>query len=158
MLTLDAQRAYYASELLAHTANIICAVRDEGPDAIVSAVFNALSLAPPPGTDPVVALVTVLAAQVPPDTSQEELVGWTRPFGEPQRVVLTEVDDALIRAVHMLTTGRAEASSVSAAARAEAVRQLDAQGYTTDEIAARIGMSKRGVRTLKAAQASPVAA
>ncbi|MDN5918994.1 MAG: hypothetical protein L0I76_28525, partial [Pseudonocardia sp.] len=52
-------------ERLAHASELIVgAVHDEGPVAVREAMAGALALAPPPGVDPVTALITVLAAQV----------------------------------------------------------------------------------------------
>lgn len=74
-------RERYAENLLAATAHIICAVHDEGPDAVREAVDRALILENPPAVDPVVALVTVLAAQIDPDTTDVERMAWMIPAG-----------------------------------------------------------------------------
>lgn len=73
-------REAYAEELLHRSELLVGAVRDDGPDELLAHLAAALRLKPPPGVDPVVALVTVLAAQIDPDTTAEQRLGWTRAF------------------------------------------------------------------------------
>jgi hypothetical protein len=73
-------RALYAEDLLHLTEQIVGAIHFDGPDEIRAHVAAALRLAPPPGVNPVEALVTVLAAQIDPDTTAEQRLGWVRAF------------------------------------------------------------------------------
>ena len=68
--------ADYAETLLHLSARIVGTVRDEGPDAIGRIIDQALIVQAPPGVDPAVALITVLAAQVDVDRSDSVRVGW----------------------------------------------------------------------------------
>jgi hypothetical protein len=72
--------ALYAEELLHLSELVVGAVHDDGPDQLCAHIAAALRIAPPPGVDPVVALVTVLAAQIDPDTTAEQRLGWVRAF------------------------------------------------------------------------------
>jgi len=67
----------YAEQLAHASALVVGAVHDEGPDAVLAAIAEALRIPAPPEVDPVVALVTVLAAQVPTDRSLGDLLAWT---------------------------------------------------------------------------------
>lgn len=68
----------YAEQLRFASERIIGAVHDDGPAAAQEAIVRALILPAPPGVDPAVALCAVLAAQVDPDSTPEERLGWTR--------------------------------------------------------------------------------
>lgn len=70
----------YAEELIHRSELLVGAVHDDGPDELLAHLTGALRLKPPPGVDPVVALVTVLAAQIDPDTTAEQRLGWVRAF------------------------------------------------------------------------------
>lgn len=70
----------YASRVAHATARIVAAVRDDGPDELVAAIENVLAFAPPPGVNPVVALVTALAAQIDPDATLDQRLGWCAEF------------------------------------------------------------------------------
>lgn len=79
-------KAAYAEQLLHHSALIIGAVHDLGPDDSARAIDQALILPTPDGIDPAVALATVLAAQVDMDTATSRRLGWltTGPVHTPQ--------------------------------------------------------------------------
>lgn len=66
----------YAEALLHLSARIVGTVRDEGPDAISRVIDEALIVEAPPGVDPAVALITVLAAQVEVDRPNSVRLGW----------------------------------------------------------------------------------
>lgn len=74
------QSEAYAEELLHRTQLLVGAVHDDGPDQLRAHLAATLRLKPPPGVDPVEALVTVLAAQIDPDTTAEQRLGWVRAF------------------------------------------------------------------------------
>lgn len=74
-MTSDAHVAY-AEALLHLSARIVGTVRDEGPDAIARVIDEALIVEAPPGVDPAVALITVLAAQVEVDRPNSQRLGW----------------------------------------------------------------------------------
>jgi hypothetical protein len=76
----NTNREAYAEELLHRSELLVGAIRDDGPDELLAHLAAALRLKPPPGVDPVVALVTVLAAQIDPDTTAEQRLGWVRRF------------------------------------------------------------------------------
>ena len=81
----------YASQMRHLSELVIGAVHYENPDATLAAVQTALAVAPPPFVDPVVALVTILAAQVNPDATPQQRLGWVdHPGGEPLRPCGTE--------------------------------------------------------------------
>lgn len=70
-------REEYAAAVALASAQVVAAVyRGEDTTSYVTA---ALSLEAPPDTDPVVALATVLAAQVDPDTTLAERLAWCHP-------------------------------------------------------------------------------
>jgi hypothetical protein len=73
--------ALYAANLLLLSERIIGAVHDDGPDELLRLIDAALIVEAPPGVDPAVALVTVIAAQVDPDTTAEQRLGWVRDLG-----------------------------------------------------------------------------
>jgi hypothetical protein len=68
--------AAYADTLAHHSALIIGAVHDLGPDAVQDAIDRALIVEAPAGIDPAVALVTILAAQIDPTTRTSQRLGW----------------------------------------------------------------------------------
>jgi hypothetical protein len=70
----------YLEELLRRSKLIVEAVRDTGPDELLREIDLALALEQPPGVDPAVALVTVLAAQIDPKATDEQRLGWVRQF------------------------------------------------------------------------------
>lgn len=70
----------YLENLLHASERIVGVVRDDSPQAVREAIDRALILKQPPGVDPVEALVTVLAAQIDPDTTAEQRLGWVRAF------------------------------------------------------------------------------
>lgn len=73
----------YAVELLGAAEQLVAAVRDDGPDVLRSHIAAALRLPAPDGIDPVEALVTVLAAQVDPDSPRSARVGWADALAPP---------------------------------------------------------------------------
>ena len=75
-MTVDPET--YAKQLLHLSARIVGAVHFEHPDATQHAVDRALIVEAPTGVDPVVALVTVLAAQVDPETTATERLAWVQ--------------------------------------------------------------------------------
>lgn len=80
----ESDAAEYA-ERLAHASQLVIgAVHDEGQAAIRAAITAALRIPPPPGIDPVTALVTVLAAQVDPDTTTSTRLGWVENHARPR--------------------------------------------------------------------------
>jgi hypothetical protein len=70
----------YAEQLLHQTKLIVGAIRFHGPDEVLRQVDLALAMEQPPGIDPAVALAVVLAAQIDPDTTDEQRLGWVRAF------------------------------------------------------------------------------
>lgn len=74
-MTSDAHAAY-AEALLHLSARIVGTVHDEGPAAISRVIDQALIVEAPPGVDPAVALITILAAQVDVDRSNTARLGW----------------------------------------------------------------------------------
>lgn len=66
----------YAGTLLHLSARIVGTVHDEGPEAILKAIDQALIVEAPGGVDPAVALITVLAAQVDVDTTAWARLAW----------------------------------------------------------------------------------
>lgn len=69
-------RARYGETLLHATSRIVGSVHDDGPDQVRDAIDHALTIEQPPGEDPVVWLVTALAAQVNPEATPSERLGW----------------------------------------------------------------------------------
>ena len=72
----------YAEDLLHHTELLVGAVHDDGPDQLRAHLAAALRLQPPPAVDPLEALVTVLCAQIDPDTTAEQRLGWVRAYDQ----------------------------------------------------------------------------
>jgi hypothetical protein len=70
-------RPEYATALALASAQIVAAVHRAEPDEIRHHTRVALSLTAPADVDPFEALVTVLAAQISPDTSLSERLLWT---------------------------------------------------------------------------------
>lgn len=70
----------YLEDLLHRSKLIVGALRDTGPDELLRQIDLALAMEQPPGVDPAVALVTVLAAQIDPDTTDEQRLSWVRAF------------------------------------------------------------------------------
>lgn len=89
--------ALYAANLLHLSERIIGAVHDDGPDELSRLIDQALIIEAPPGIDPAVALVTVLAAQVDPDTTAEQRAGWVRDLGRAQDRVAAHTRTTLDR-------------------------------------------------------------
>lgn len=73
---MTAAHADYAATIRAWSERIVGAVHDDGPEQVLAHITAALRIPPAPGVDPVVALVTVLAAQVDPEASPDERFGW----------------------------------------------------------------------------------
>ena len=69
-------REEYATALALASAQVVAAVHRR--DDTTPFVQSALSLTPPPDVDPYVALVTILSAQVDPDTCLTERLDWAR--------------------------------------------------------------------------------
>lgn len=80
-------RELYAEQLLHLSARIVGAVHDDGPDELLEHLAAALAVPAPPGVDPVVALVTVVAAQVDPEASESVRLGWLGGRPHPLAVV-----------------------------------------------------------------------
>lgn len=72
----------YAARLITVAERIVGAVHGDGPNELLAAVDRALAIPAPKGTDSVVALVTVLAAMVDPDTTTDQRLGWVRAFDQ----------------------------------------------------------------------------
>lgn len=72
-------RAEYATAMALATAPMVAAVhRGDDPTPYIETALG--SLDPPKGVHPVYALVTVLCAQVDPDTNLEDRLAWTVVF------------------------------------------------------------------------------
>jgi len=82
-ISMPSVRERYAEQLLMHSKFIVGAVHDQDPREVIRQVDLALALEQPPGVDPAVALATVLAAQVDPDTTDEQRLAWVRAFATP---------------------------------------------------------------------------
>ena len=151
----EERRVEYAATLLEHTAGIVAAVRGDGPDELLDRIEEALHLPAPAGTDPLVALVTILAAQVPVDATHRQLLAWTAQLRGPVRMwrQLTEPELAAM-GVPLGADG--------ADARRARVAELADRGLAVVAIAERIGTSTRTVHRIlaerrAAAEASAVA-
>jgi hypothetical protein len=72
----------YTEQLLHRSKLIVGAVRDGGPDELLRQIDLALAMRQPDGIDPAVALIAVLAAQIDPDTTDEQRLGWVRAFDQ----------------------------------------------------------------------------
>jgi hypothetical protein len=68
----------YAEQVLHASVLIVGDVHDHGPQAVQQSIDAALIIPSPEGVDPVHALVTVLAAQVPMESPGSERLGWIR--------------------------------------------------------------------------------
>ncbi len=75
-------RDTHASSLEWLTDRIVVAVHEEDPAAIRRAVAMALSLTPPEGVDPAVAVIVALAAQVSPDREVSDRLRWVETYGD----------------------------------------------------------------------------
>lgn len=82
-IPMPSVRERYAEELLIRSKFIVEAVHDHGPREVLRQIDLALAVEQPPGVDPAVALATVLAAQVDPDTTDEQRLAWVRAFATP---------------------------------------------------------------------------
>lgn len=80
-------RDEYASILRFWSERIVGAVHDDGPDELLAHIREALTVPPAEGVDPIVALVTVLAAQVDPDATATQRLGWIGRAPERLRVL-----------------------------------------------------------------------
>lgn len=74
MNTVDPE--VHALQVLDLSARIVGAVHDDGPDQLLEHLRAVLALPCPPGVDPVVAVVAVLAAQIDPDTTALARLSW----------------------------------------------------------------------------------
>jgi hypothetical protein len=74
---LAAAREAYYERLARYSDLVVQAVRTRDPHRIGRLIDHALILPAPPGVDPAVALVTVLAAQVDPAADRATRLGWT---------------------------------------------------------------------------------
>lgn len=73
--------AVYCGQLAArHTPLILDALRDGGPDELLAAIRDALTYSAPAQINPVVALITVLAAQIDPTVPLGRRLGWVTGF------------------------------------------------------------------------------
>lgn len=77
-IPLPSPRERYAEQLLLRSKFIVEAVHDHGPAEVIRQIDLALAMEQPTGVDPAVALATVLAAQVDPDTTDEQRLSWVR--------------------------------------------------------------------------------
>jgi hypothetical protein len=75
----------YALQLLEISEQIIGDVHDAGPAEVLAHLHRVRKLPCPAGVDPVAALVTVLAAQVDPDSTESQRLGWVEAIGERRR-------------------------------------------------------------------------
>lgn len=66
----------YASAVALCSDRIVQAVHDEQPARIAAEIAQTFTLTVPTGVDPVLALVTVLAAQVLPTLKLESRLAW----------------------------------------------------------------------------------
>jgi hypothetical protein len=80
--------AEYATALALASAPIVAAVhRADDPTPYINSALG--SLDPPDGVHPVYALVTVLCAQIDPDTNLEDRLAWTVVFDPAVSAALT---------------------------------------------------------------------
>jgi DNA-binding NarL/FixJ family response regulator len=142
---ISAEHSQYAARLLAMSERVIGAVHDDGPDELLRAIDRALILEPPAGIDPVVALVTVLAAQVDPDTTAEQRIGWTRGYDDPPPAAPRTPDEEADRLVDEVTAGVYPLDELPPRLRSVPVARLTERGLAADEIAARLRCSERAV-------------
>ena len=93
MTVTEEQQTRRALEALDLAAGVVCDVRDD-PDSLQRTLESL-------DRDQLVALAVVLAAQVPPDKTQAELVAWLVPYS---RADWRGKDDEQVRAAHATYT------------------------------------------------------
>ncbi len=151
------ERAEYATRLAYASAEIVAAVHDDGPAEALRRIEQALALAAPAGTNPVVALVTVLAAQISPLSTVRSNLDWVMDLdGQPGP--MPQVAAAHVSDVQALLSGRVPALGVPKPARREAVRQLTAQHLTAAAIADILRLDERTVVRYRRELAAPAPA
>lgn len=165
----DEARAVYAEQLVHATALIVGAVHDEGPTEVRLAIDHALILPAPADVDPMHAIVTVLAAQVDPETTAADRFGWlastprslTRRPDDPDPT-LDAVDYTIACALDpdpgdvdylalAVIAKQIEVDAVPYATRVAAVEILRARGASSAQTAELLGYSTRYVKKLRAA-------
>lgn len=134
--------ADYAEKLLTITMQIIGAVHDDGPDELLRHYQRALAVPAPPGVDPHLAMVTILAAQVDPTATTATRVGWVEGY-DPERVAPAGGSSGA--GIAGVRGGQLALAELSIADRALVIAQLTAQGLGVHEIAERTGASRKTI-------------
>lgn len=139
-------REEYLDLLVPLVKRLVGAVHDEGPDATLAMLSVIRRLPAPDDIDRDRALIVTLAAMVPPDQPDSELLGWTANYKPtPPPAVEPEVNAWAIDAA---IAGDLPACALARSELIAVVAELMACGMRRDAIAAHLDMEPEPVTRL----------
>src|SRR5438105_6750 len=136
-------KAQYAAAVLPFCELIVGAVHCDGPDELLDAIRRARTVPAPPGVDPNIALITIVAAMVDPDKATSETLAWVKALSEV-RMTLRAVDSPAEpdeTAVELACTGQLAERKLHPVERREAIRRMRVEKLPYAEIARRANTS-----------------
>lgn len=136
-------RPRYAAALLPFATRIVEAVHDESHETLLELIGRALALDNrPDDIDPAVALITMLAAMVDPNSGTDELLGWTRELSPVKIAALSPDED---HETTMAVDGLIPARELPRQKRLDVVRILTNRGLNAEQISIRTGLNERAI-------------
>jgi DNA-binding NarL/FixJ family response regulator len=138
----------YAARLIPHAERIVAAVHDDGPDALLDAIRDAVDLPHPGEVDPFVALCTVLAAMVNPATTTSQRLGWVTAFDVPEARPPVHSTGPVGEHLTLHRTGIYH--DLKPADRIRVVAELTAKGLTAEAIATQLRTTARTINRARA--------